>query len=163
MTKGEKAKALFESGYTCAQAVFLAFEEETGLDNITAVKMLAGFGGGFGRLREICGAACGMTAVISYLNSSSTPNDYDNKSELYKKVQSAMFEYKAVNGSYISRNHKKQSRPGVFTGLLKKHTESCPSGRRCSTRNAVYRNVPRVRIPNSPPIKKHCQRRCFFQ
>ena len=33
------------------------------------------------------------------------------------------------------------------------YTESCPSGRRCSTRNAVYRNVPRVRIPNSPPKK----------
>ena len=32
-------------------------------------------------------------------------------------------------------------------------TESCPSGRRCSTRNAVDRKVSRVRIPNSPPQK----------
>ena len=40
------------------------------------------------------------------------------------------------------------------------YTESCPSGRRCSTRNAVYRNVPRVRIPNSPPKKPEKSR--FF-
>ena len=103
MTKGEKAKELFESGYTCAQAVFLAFEEETGLDSTTAMKLLAGFGGGFGRLREVCGAASGMTAVISYLNSSGSVDDYENKRELYKKIQSAMNEYKEINGSYICR------------------------------------------------------------
>ena len=55
--------------------------------------------------------------------------------------------------------------PSVLSKSFRKkcgitYTESCPSGRRCSTRNAVYRNVPRVRIPNSPPKKPEKSR--FF-
>ena len=37
---------------------------------------------------------------------------------------------------------------------MKIDTESCPSGRRCSTRNAVSRKASRVQIPNSPPHRR---------
>ena len=103
MTRGDKAKELFEQGYNCSQAVFLAFEDVTGIDRETAAKLSAGFGGGIGRLREVCGAVTGMTAVISYLTASTDPNDKAAKAALYSKIQQAANEFKAENGSYICR------------------------------------------------------------
>ena len=103
MTRGEKAKALFEQGYNCSQSVFLAFEDVIGLDRDSAVKLSAGFGGGFGRMREVCGAVSGMTAVISYFNACTDPADHEKKKALYSLIQQAMGEFKAENGSYICR------------------------------------------------------------
>ena len=103
MTRGDKAKELFEQGYNCSQAVFLAFEDLTGIDRETAAKLSAGFGGGIGRLREVCGAVTGMTAVISYLTASTDPCDKTAKAALYSKIQQAANEFKAENGSYICR------------------------------------------------------------
>lgn len=103
MTKGEKAEELFRSGYNCSQAVFLAFEDETGLDKETMLKLAAGFGGGFGRMREVCGTVCGMTAVISYFNACTDPTDRQKKAELYAKIQAAMKEFEQINGSYICK------------------------------------------------------------
>jgi C_GCAxxG_C_C family probable redox protein len=65
MTKGDKAKELFEKGYNCCQAVVAAFADETwfvdsGLTLETASKLASSFGGGMGRLREVCGAVSGM-------------------------------------------------------------------------------------------------------
>ena len=60
MTKGDIAKSLFEKGYNCAQAVFGAFAEDLGIDFDTAVKISSPFGGGMGRLREVCGTVSGM-------------------------------------------------------------------------------------------------------
>ena len=56
----EKAKENFMAGYNCAQSVFLAFCDETGLDRETAARLASSFGGGMGRLREVCGAVSGM-------------------------------------------------------------------------------------------------------
>ena len=61
------AAELFFQGYNCAQAVAVAFADLIGLDKKTAAKMVSGFGGGFGRLREVCGAVSGMTFVASCL------------------------------------------------------------------------------------------------
>ena len=103
MTRGEKAKQLFEEGFNCSQAVFLAFEDIIGMDRETAIRVSAGFGGGFGRMREICGAVSGMVAVISFANACTDPNDHEKKKALYSLIQQAMNEYKAENGSYICR------------------------------------------------------------
>ncbi len=103
MTRGEKAKELFEQGYNCSQAVFLAFEDKTGFDRETGARLAAGFGGGFGRMREICGAVSGMTAVLSFLSASADPNDRQAKADLYALIQKAIGEFKAENGSYICR------------------------------------------------------------
>ena len=45
----------FESGYNCAQSVFLAYSDVFELDMELAKKMSVSFGGGVGRMREICG------------------------------------------------------------------------------------------------------------
>ena len=64
MTKGEKAKNLFLSGCNCAQAVSTAFSDEIGIDEEILKKLMIGFGGGMGRMREVCGAVSAMTFII---------------------------------------------------------------------------------------------------
>ena len=104
MTRPEKAKELFENGYNCAQAVFCAFEDVTGFDRETALRFSAGFGGGMGRLREVCGAVSGMTMVLSCVFASTDPNNAEKKKELYALIQKAAGDFKAENGSYICRD-----------------------------------------------------------
>lgn len=69
----EKAKEYFLSGYNCAQSVFMAFCEETGLDEETAAKLASSFGGGMGRLREVCGAVSGMFMAAGLIKGYSDP------------------------------------------------------------------------------------------
>ena len=104
MTKRERAINLFEEGYNCAQAVFGAFSEETGMDFETAVKFSSAFGGGMGRLREVCGAVSGMFMVLGILEGYSSPTAKEEKTELYKKVQNLAEKFKEKNGgTYICR------------------------------------------------------------
>lgn len=101
MTKREKAIELFLKGYNCAQSVFGAFAEDLGLDFETAVKFSSAFGGGMGRLREVCGAISGMFMVLSVTEGYTSPNAKEEKTELYKKVQDLAAEFKAKNGDTI--------------------------------------------------------------
>ena len=75
MDHGIKAAELFLSGYNCAQAVAAAFSEELGLTESQAARMVSAFGGGMGRLREVCGAVSGMLFVLSSLYGYDTPGD----------------------------------------------------------------------------------------
>ena len=88
MTKGELAKANFEKGMNCAQAVLLAFKDEIGLPEETLKKFIIGFGGGFGRQRLTCGAVSGMVAVLSFLKS-----DGEDKLAAYSLVQQACADF----------------------------------------------------------------------
>lgn len=103
MTKKELGISYFKQGYNCAQAVILAFADEIGLDKESAVKFISGFGGGFGRMREVCGAVSGMVAVLSAKEGYVDPTDNVTKMELYKKIQTLMAKFKEENGSYICR------------------------------------------------------------
>ena len=69
MTKSEKAKELFLEGYNCAQSLTGAYASEMGLDFSAAVKLASSFGGGMGRMREVCGAVSGMFLADSALAS----------------------------------------------------------------------------------------------
>lgn len=100
---GEKAKALFTSGYNCAQAVFAAFSDVTGIDFEASVKLSSGFGGGMGRMREVCGAVSGMFMVLNAVEGYTSPTDNVAKMELYAKVQRLAEEFKKENGSIICR------------------------------------------------------------
>lgn len=103
MTRPEKAKELFENGCNCAQAVFCAFEDITGFEHEAALRFSAGFGGGMGRLREVCGAVSGMTMVLSCVFASTDPTDQEKKKALYALIQQVAGDFKAENGSYICR------------------------------------------------------------
>lgn len=100
----DKAEQLFRSGYNCAQSVFGAFSDATGIDFEYAVKMSAPFGGGFGRLREVCGAACGMTLAGGCLFGYSSPSDYTEKKENYELERKMMNAFADRMGSYVCRD-----------------------------------------------------------
>lgn len=97
MTKGEQAKLNFTSGMNCSQAVATAFCDEIKMDKETVARLVIGFGGGMGRLREVCGAVSGMVFVLSAL--------YGDKgrTEVYKMVQEVAGEYEKENGSIVCR------------------------------------------------------------
>lgn len=96
MTKGEQARNYFLNGYNCAQAVALAFADEAGLEQELIAKLTIGFGGGMGRLREVCGAVSGMTFIISALYS-------EDKASVYKRVQEVANAFRDGNGSIVCR------------------------------------------------------------
>ena len=100
----DKGEQLFRAGYNCAQSVFGAFSDTTGIDFNTAVKMSASFGGGFGRLREVCGAACGMTLVYGCLFGYTAPDDYEAKKTNYAGERELMETFREQNGSIICRD-----------------------------------------------------------
>ncbi len=103
MSKREVAIALFEEGFNCAQAVSAAFCEETGMTKDAMVKLSSGFGGGFGRLREVCGAVSGMVIVSNLLYGYESPTDTETKMNYYKDIQSIILEFKERNGAYICK------------------------------------------------------------
>ena len=103
MTHGEKAKKYFEQGYNCAQAVTLAFAEEMGLEPEQAAKMASSFGGGLGRLREVCGCVSGMALAAGALYGYSDPEAKEEKADHYALIQRLAGEFKERNGSIICR------------------------------------------------------------
>jgi C_GCAxxG_C_C family probable redox protein len=98
----EKAKELFKQGYSCSQAVFSAYLDMTGLDFTTALKLSSSFGGGIGRMREVCGAVSGMLMVLGYLYGYTVPNG-QNKAEYYARVRDVAGRFRELNGSIICR------------------------------------------------------------
>ena len=94
MNKHEQlACKYFTYGYNCAQSVFAAFHEEMGMDEKTVLKMASGFGGGMGRMREVCGAVSAMTMVLSNLYGYNDTDD-DEKKALYSLVQKCCERFK---------------------------------------------------------------------
>ena len=83
MTHGEKAGALFLEGYNCAQSVVLAFADEMGIPKETAARIASSFGGGLGRLREVCGCVSGMAIVAGELLGYSGPETRKPKADHY--------------------------------------------------------------------------------
>lgn len=103
MDHSMKAAELFLQGYNCAQAVAVAFCDVTGLDEELTAKIASSFGGGMGRLREVCGAVSGMFMVLGCLYGYDNPDDDAPKKELYARVQKLAKEFQAQNGSIICR------------------------------------------------------------
>ena len=95
------AEVLFASGLNCAQAVFVAFCDETGVDRETAIKISASFGGGMGKLREVCGAVTGAFAVAGALWGPTDPTDNNAKSEHYALIRRIAEEFNQKHGTYI--------------------------------------------------------------
>jgi len=99
----DKAKRLFESGYNCAQAVFCAFSDITGMDLETGAKVASSFGGGLGRMREVCGAVSGGAMVLGMVHGGYAPGDQERKKAHYHTVQDFCARFTAENGSIVCR------------------------------------------------------------
>ena len=103
MDHGMKAAELFLSGYNCAQAVAVAFCDVTGLDEQFTAKMVSSFGGGMGRLREVCGAVSGMFFVLGILYGYDEASADAHKKQLYTQVQALAEGFRAECGSIVCR------------------------------------------------------------
>ena len=99
----EKAVSLFKQGYNCAQAVAGAFAPDMGMSEKDAVKMASAFGGGMGRMREVCGAVSGMFMVLGVLRGYDDPRDNGAKKVLYSRVQELAARFREDNNSIICR------------------------------------------------------------
>lgn len=103
MTKGEQAKALFEQGYNCAQSVACAYSEELGLPRDTVARMVSGFGGGMGRLREVCGAVSGIVFVYGTLRGYGAADAGEAKTATYAAIQEMAAAFRGQTGSIVCR------------------------------------------------------------
>jgi len=96
-----RAVELFMKGYNCAQSVTAAFADEYGYTEEQALKMSASFGGGIGRMRETCGAACGMFILAGLETGCIDAADRQGKADNYALVQQLAEEFRRENGSLI--------------------------------------------------------------
>lgn len=98
----ERAKELFKQGFNCSQAVFAACADIYGIeDQSLALRLAASFGGGIGRMRQTCGAACGMFLLAGLQNGSATEGDAEGKKQNYVLVQDLAGKFRDENGSLI--------------------------------------------------------------
>ncbi len=104
MNHGEKAAELFLSGQNCAQAVVVAFSDLTGLEPEFSARMSSSFGGGMGRMREVCGAVSGMLMVAGLLYGYADPGEKDvHKKAHYVLVQDLAGQFRERIGSIVCR------------------------------------------------------------
>lgn len=101
MTKRELAENYFLSGHNCSQAVVLAFKDEIGMDEETILKVASSFGGGYARMRQICGTVSGMGIVLGMLYGGDFSVTLGAKAKHYALVQSAANRFKEKNGSIV--------------------------------------------------------------
>ena len=102
-TRVAKARAFFREGWNCCQSVAMAYSDVLGLPEKSVAKLASGFGGGFGRLREVCGCVSGMTLVAGAIVSADDPSDREARTANYALVQEFADAYRKENGSIICR------------------------------------------------------------
>lgn len=99
----EKAAELFAGGLNCAQSVFVAFTDVTGLDESLAMRLSSSFGAGMGRMREVCGAVSAMFMVAGILYGLEPGFDDAQKKEHYARIQELAAEFKAEHEAIVCR------------------------------------------------------------
>lgn len=98
----EKAVAYFKDGYNCAQAVALAYADIMGVDEEKIVMIASPFGGGMGRMREVCGAVSGMFMVVGAQQGDKGGQEGKAvRAQSYEIVQKMAEDFKKENGSII--------------------------------------------------------------
>ena len=129
-TYSEKAVNNFKMGYNCAQSVFLAFAEDFGFDKETALKLSSSFGGGMGRLREVCGAVSSMFAIAGLKEGYVSPNDDSAKAKHYELIQNLAEIFKSKYGTIICRELLELPE-GSDSPIPSKRTEEYYNSRPC--------------------------------
>ncbi len=94
---------MFLEGYNCSQSVVVSFCDLFDVDEETALRMSASFGGGMGRMREVCGAFSGIIMVLGLFAGQVEGSDQEAKKENYRLVQEAADLFRKENGSIICR------------------------------------------------------------
>ena len=97
-----KGTAFFRQGYNCSQSVALAFADYYGVPEELMARISSSFGGGIGRMREVCGAASGMFMLAGLEISDGKP-DRETKAKVYEAVQKLAERYRSVTGTIVCR------------------------------------------------------------
>lgn len=113
------AEQYFLKGYSCSQAVVLAYKDLIKLDEKTILKIASPFGGGMGRLREVCGAFSGALIVLGYLKGNETI-DANKKMMLYQDIQKMAKDFEKENGflrcrDLLDLHNKSNAKPSKRT------------------------------------------------
>ena len=103
MNKSDKAVEYFKTGYNCSQSVFLTYAGDFGLSDEMALKLASSFGGGMGRLREVCGAVTAMFAIAGLAKGYTSPNDDEAKAKHYELIQSLAEKFQSQHDTIICR------------------------------------------------------------
>lgn len=104
MDHTKKAKELFLQGANCSQSVAAAFSDIVDLDETTLLKISSSFGGGMGRLREVCGACSGMFMIAGLLYGTYDISDSNLKGKHYERIQELARRFQEENGSIVCRD-----------------------------------------------------------
>ena len=120
MTRREIAMNNFKKGYNCAQSVILAYEDLLSVDRILLSKMASSFGGGMGRLREVCGSVSGMFMIAGLLYGYEGPETGQIKAEHYARIQELAKRFEEKHGSVVCRE---------LLGLSVRHDVPVPEAR----------------------------------
>ncbi len=116
----ELATQYFTDGYNCCQSVVMAYADYIGVDKQTLALASAPFGGGMGRLREVCGSVSGMFMVSGFVFKADDPNDAAARKKGYQVVQELAKGFTELNGSIVCRE---------LLGLTVKSQEPTPEAR----------------------------------
>lgn len=125
----ELAEEFFTDGYNCCQSVVLAFEDLFPFDRNTLLSISSGFGGGFGRLREVCGAVSGMTIAAGLLAPAMDPSNMAQRRDNYALVQRFALAFKEQRGSIVCRE---------LLGMRKDNADSAVESPQPSERTGAY-------------------------
>ena len=120
MSRKEKAMQLFSEGYNCSQAVILAFSDLLGIDEKALARLSSSFGGGMGRLREVCGAVTGMFMAAGILYGYDGAETGIKKAEHYARIQHLARRFAEETGSIVCSE---------LLGIDKKKDSPTPSER----------------------------------
>lgn len=120
MTRREKAMANFKKGYNCSQSIILAYQDMIPIDKSILSKMASSFGGGMGRLREVCGSVSGIFLIAGILYGYDEPETGQVKAEHYARIQELARRFEEKHGSIICRE---------MLGLSVKHDVPVPEAR----------------------------------
>jgi C_GCAxxG_C_C family probable redox protein len=100
MTRSERAVSIFSEGYNCAQSVLFSFSDDLGIAGDTALRIASGFGGGIGRMQEVCGAVTGGVMVIGARYGRGEGDDRSASCIAYAKTRELMCRFAERHGSY---------------------------------------------------------------
>lgn len=99
----ERAQGYFKAGYNCAQAVVMAFDDVMQMLPDELARLAAPFGGGMGRMREVCGTVSGMTFLAGAIKPSTNPSNLEERKDNYALVQLFADKFREENGDIVCR------------------------------------------------------------
>ncbi|MBQ7424705.1 MAG: C_GCAxxG_C_C family protein [Lachnospiraceae bacterium] len=133
MTRREMAMDNFKKGYNCSQSIVLAFEDMLPVDGAEMLKLASSFGGGMGRLREVCGSVSGMFMIAGLLYGYDGPETGQVKADHYARIQELAHRFEEKHGTIICRE---------MLGLNVRHDIPVPEART----NEYYKKRPCTEI-----------------